>query len=150
MMSHGLRLAALSAAMLMGAVSVADARSDADRPGFEALDSNGDGQLTKAEMDAHRAARFSRIDTDGDGLLSQAELEASGAERAERRARRIISHLDKDGDGKLSETEMRAGGRGDGRLFERADTNNDGTVSKAEFDAVSAKLAERRAKRAAD
>mgnify|MGYP003885325021 CR=1 FL=1 len=38
-----------------------------ERPAFSELDVDGSGEVTKAEMDAHRAARFAEADTDGDG-----------------------------------------------------------------------------------
>ena len=52
------------------------------RVSFEELDADGNGEVTQAEVEAHRAARFAATDTDGDGKLSAAEIEslrASGA-----------------------------------------------------------------------
>src|SRR5690606_17191891 len=49
-----------------------------------------------------------QIDTDGDGKLSDAEIEALKAEVAARHAERL-ERLDKDGDGTISDEERRAG-----------------------------------------
>ncbi|MEM6887063.1 MAG: calcium-binding protein [Pseudomonadota bacterium] len=109
---------------------------------FEALDTNGDGQITQQEMSATRDARFSDVDTDGDGLLSLEELEAQGAARAKTRAERMMERLDANADGALSSDELAARDRG-GKMFERADSNGDGAISKEEFDSARAALRER-------
>ncbi len=46
----------------------------ADR--FAAMDTDGDGQITQAELDAHAAARFASADSDGDGFLTTDEMQA--------------------------------------------------------------------------
>lgn len=106
---------------------------------FEELDADGNGSITEAEMQAHRAARFTTADTDEDGSLSRAELEAqmkSGDEdRMERRLNRMMDRLDADDNGALSQEELaQAGGDRRGRGFLRLDKDGDGAVSKAEFD----------------
>lgn len=84
---------------------------------FVTMDSDGNGLVTPAEMDAHRAAlgRISRVpavdvikpvDSDGDGMLAQWENEAI--------ARREFDALDGDHDGFISRAEARA----QERLFE--------------------------------
>ena len=84
---------------------------------FVTMDSDGNGLVTPAEMDAHRAAlgRPSRVssadvikpvDSDGDGMLAQWENEAI--------ARREFDALDTDHDGYISRAEARA----QQRLFE--------------------------------
>jgi len=126
---------ALSIAIAVGsAVSSLAEQSGGDgkRPSFETLDANGDGQLTRAELDAHMKAGFDRRDTDGDGVLSRSELEAQAHKNASNRLDRRIGRIDADGDGAISFEEM-SEARG-GRLFERADTDNDGAINKAEFD----------------
>ena len=44
------------------------------------MDANGDGQITKAELQAYSAAEFSKVDTDGNGSLSIEELTAKANE----------------------------------------------------------------------
>ena len=78
---------------------------------FVTMDGDGNGLVTPAEMDAHRAAlgRMSRVpsidviksvDSDGDGMLAQWENEAI--------ARREFDALDTDRDGYISRAEARA------------------------------------------
>lgn len=68
---------------------------------LRAQDANGDGQVTREEMQAGRAAhrseraeaRFSRLDANGDGLISRDEFAAAAEarpERAERPGRRGV------------------------------------------------------------
>ncbi|WP_300029058.1 calcium-binding protein [uncultured Roseobacter sp.] len=134
-----MKYTAFIAIILAGAVSVttgvAMARDGGDREAadFETLDTDGDGQITRAEADALRIAHMSEADTDGDGFLSQAEIEARGAERMRDRSARMIERLDADKDGKLSMEELTSSERAD-RRFERADKNGDGVVSKEEFE----------------
>jgi Ca2+-binding EF-hand superfamily protein len=103
---------------------------------FAQLDSNNDGRITKEERDAAHQARFEQhfkaMDTDGNGQISQAEMQAAHAARKEMRgAHRGMRH----GDGPHGEGHRgwRHGGFGHGMA--RADANNDGVVTKAEFQA---------------
>ena len=50
------------------------AMSSADM--IKTMDTNGDGQLSRAEHDAGAAAMFTKMDTDNDGFLSPAEYAA--------------------------------------------------------------------------
>ncbi|MBO9468301.1 EF-hand domain-containing protein [Tropicibacter sp. R15_0] len=127
---------------------------------FEQLDANGDGQITKEEVENAPKLRFEAADTDGDGFLSDAELKAAAEKRdAARAARRddriakMIERLDADKDGKLSMEEMEA--RGEGRkgkgkgdralrLFDRADANNDGVLTMEEVETAMANMGKRK------
>lgn len=106
-----------------------------ERPSFSLLDVDGNGQLTREELAAHGKARFERFDANGDGLLSKEEMMQQGKRRAERRAEKIFKHADANGDGLLSFEEMNSGKRGDrmGKMFERMDADENGTISEAEF-----------------
>jgi Ca2+-binding EF-hand superfamily protein len=83
------------------------------------FDADGDGKLSKEELEAARAAKkaefLARFDTDGDGELSKEECAAARETlREEAEARRaakyaeLLAEFDSDGDGKLSEEEMAA------------------------------------------
>lgn len=79
---------------------------------FDAADTNKDGKLDAAEMDAHRnemrasgrakaQERWKAADTDGDGAISRKEAEASMPGVAER-----FKKFDVDGNGKIERAEM--------------------------------------------
>lgn len=106
-----------------------------ERPSFEQLDANKDGQLTQDELMAPMTARFGTMDTNGDGELSSDEIAAAGNERAKRRADKMIERLDADKNGTISADEMKTrmseGRRG--KMFERLDADDNGTISAEEF-----------------
>lgn len=126
---------------------------------FDAIDTNKDGQLSAAERAAgmeaarkDRAARrggprgermLARIDTNGDGLISKAENRAAIEAR--------FTRMDADKNGVVGPGEGRRGwgkhgdgpggkhgGRGRGGGMMMADTDRDGVITRAEFDAHSA------------
>ncbi|MFN3723805.1 MAG: EF-hand domain-containing protein [Paracoccaceae bacterium] len=117
---------------------------------FAAMDADGDGKVTQAEIEAHRAARTAAIDTDGDGLLSADELAAmhirAATERANMQATRMIGQMDADGDGKLSAAELTTRPM-PARMFERLDTDKDGAISEAEMAAAKDRMTDRRGAR---
>ena len=94
---------------------------------FDLLDRDGDGVVTKAELEQLQSERFQRMDTDGDGVLSAEELyQGLQRERAERMHRR----LDRDGDGRVSLEEFSAMPL---QHFSRLDRDGDGQVSKEDL-----------------
>ncbi|WP_417523201.1 EF-hand domain-containing protein [Marinovum sp.] len=76
---------------------------------FEHFDQNGDGSLTREEMQDVRKAHFNMVDTNGDGELSADELKAGADARREARFARMVERLDTDGNGTISAAEMEAG-----------------------------------------
>lgn len=114
-------------------------------PDFATLDTDSDGKITQAEMDAHKAAKFAEIDTDSNGKISADEFaaghEAKSEERAAKMAERktkmitkMIEKLDTDGDGEISAEEMSAMERKS--MIERLDTDDDGAISEEEFEKI--------------
>lgn len=116
---------------------------------LEQIDTNGDGDITRAEADAFRAARFADADANNDGVLTQDELTAHHeAERAERRAARqseMFARMDADGDGVISEAEL--GGERIDRLFEHVDTDGDGVITEEERETAHENRPDRRGER---
>lgn len=89
-------------------------------------DANGDGAVTRAELDAARAAEFARLDADRDGALTREEMRASrhGERGREGRGR------DANNDGSLTREEFLARPNA---MFDSLDTNDDGLLSSAEM-----------------
>jgi Ca2+-binding EF-hand superfamily protein len=110
---------------------------------------------TRTDVQAHVSRFFSRVDTNKDGFVNKAEIDALQAQRedktrtrGEKRADRsgpgnMFDRLDANKDGVISRTEFDAAPphagtrhagmhRGVERMFEKADVNKDGRVSLAE------------------
>lgn len=111
---------------------------------FERLDINSDGTLSAEDRAAAQQARFDRIDADGNGSIDPAEFaairEQRGERRAERRAERGANAGAREGmrgqrGDRMAGGQGRMGRRGQGheRMIARADSDNDGTVTQAEF-----------------
>ena len=81
-------------------------------------DANEDGVITRAEFDASAAERFVRRDDNSDGAITEDERQRRGGERAD-------------------SGESRGGGRD--RMM-NADANEDGTITRAEFDASQSEM----------
>jgi Ca2+-binding EF-hand superfamily protein len=119
---------------------------------LEKFDADGDGAITKTELEAAFAARdanatragalFGKLDADGDGKISKDELkDAFGL--AAGLAERLFARLDADGDGKISEAEFEAAfaAHSDNAkraeiLFTRPDADGDGAISQSELAAA--------------
>jgi len=137
----------LSAALLLGGaqIALADAPRGAHGPMqgaqleqmFERLDADGDGAISRAEIDAAPAARFAEADANGDGKVTVDEIAAMMRAQADARAARMLSLRDADGDGALSADEMgpRRADRAD-RMFSRLDADGDGAITRAEAQAA--------------
>ncbi|MEM1072947.1 MAG: calcium-binding protein [Pseudomonadota bacterium] len=123
---------AICAVTLVAGAVFAQPNKDRAPVTFEELDANNDGQVTRAEIDTHRADRIARADTDGDGSVSLEELQRRADERSKARAERLMERLDTDKNGVLSSDELTGGDRA-GRMFERLDKDDSGSISAEEF-----------------
>ena len=114
----------------------------ADKPkGFDALDRNNDGFVTRAEAAGNSRVLkgFDVADKNNDGKLSRAEYMASATKR---KVRDVVNKpsdpdpgfnaLDKNNDGYVTRAESR-GNPYLKKFFDRADANNDGRLNRAEY-----------------
>ncbi len=108
------------------------------RPSFEQIDANGDGALTMEEFLTRGQVKFDETDTNGDGQLDAAELTAAAARERAQMIARLMERKDTNGDGMLSFDEMQP--RDPGRVFERADTDENGEISEEEWNAAKEKM----------
>jgi Ca2+-binding EF-hand superfamily protein len=111
------------------------------------LDTNGDGKISTSEGEADAAFNtdFSTMDTDDDGFVSDAEyrtvakddVRAGGADYSSNSSGRmgdVMHRLDANADGSISLSE----GEADATIksnFSSIDSNSDGMVSRAEYQA---------------
>ncbi len=144
-------LALMGAAFASGALAQEGPRGPGDRGAmllemFDGIDTDADGKLTEAELEAHRAAMFTAADANSDGMLNAEEVSAQHLARfteslADRTAK-MIENRDNNGDGSLSLDEVEEGpGQ---RHFARLDSDNDGAISKAEAEAAMENMGKRK------
>jgi Ca2+-binding EF-hand superfamily protein len=100
---------------------------------FGKVDKNGDGKIGKDEFPG-KPERFAALDKNGDGFLTKEELQAAGDKIRERLGdrkpgERIWGRLDTNNDGKVSRDEFQIGMT---QVFSLLDRNGDGVISKAD------------------
>jgi len=133
-MRYGLLIACLSTVLLEACASTAEPPA-ADPP---RIDANGDGIVTREEAQVYPrlVTHFDAADTNRDGRLEGAELEA-GRAAAKREARAVIRErwtaADKDGDGALSQAEATESMPLLAKRFGDFDANGDGKISRDEI-----------------
>lgn len=108
---------------------------------FARIDANKDGYVTAEDVSAMRGVamdkRFERMDSDRNGAISRTEFDAAHAGRAGghhgmkmgRGGAQIMMMADADKDGRVAVTEAVNGAL---MLFDRADTDRDGTLTAEE------------------
>lgn len=148
--------------MLMGAAAVSLALTGFSAPSFaagdkkaeggraqrmiERLDTDKDGKISLDEFKVQASTTFKAFDADNNGEISKDEVKAQRA--AFREARKAWREAEA-GDAKTKARDaMRAAGpgmlHGAGRMFERADTDKNGTLSEAEAVAAAETMFNRR------
>jgi len=99
--------------------------------GFSMADTNGDGVISKVEFEAGRDKLFQKLDANSDGAFTREEA-AAGAEAWRKKAAEAGKTIS-------AEREAKHKARGE-KMFNDLDTDKDGRITKAEFDAAGAKL----------
>jgi Ca2+-binding EF-hand superfamily protein len=106
------------------------------------FDINADGAIDREEWESGVEKEFAEIDTNGDGQITEAEIDGLaapiGEEIGETTAKVVVAllkplmmTLDKNGDRVISKTEYLDGCNA---IFNKLDVNHDGRVSRAELD----------------
>jgi hypothetical protein len=93
---------------------------------FDQLDADGDGRVSRAEMEAYRAERLRSADKNGDGRLDPQEFETFWLEVTRPMRIRAFQFLDADGDGVVGAAELQ---RASDRMFMRMDRDGDGYLT---------------------
>ena len=132
--------ATLASLVSLGAVAATGAAPGADQgPRHMKLDTNGDGAIDRNEAaaDPRLAKGFDTLDRDGDGRLTKGER-PQRMHRDGPHHRGGIARLDADGDGRISKAEL--GDRGAmAKDFAAIDSNRDGYIVRSEVNAWEAK-----------
>ncbi|MBB5209613.1 EF-hand domain-containing protein [Chiayiivirga flava] len=111
--------------------AVAGPHRDHDRAGMAAkLDTDGDGKIEVADVEANAAKRAADIDTDRNGTITATEVLAHQDRQRLAMAERRLAKLDSNGDGVVSTDEF-AGGQSD--RVAKLDADSDGVISRDEF-----------------
>jgi Ca2+-binding EF-hand superfamily protein len=154
------------AATLLGSVVIGGAALAHDRLGggpgdgpgrgldFAAIDTDANGTLSRAELEARATARIGGIDTNGDGFLERAEIVEAmpgprggmmgvfRADPAEERADRMLAMMGATEAGRVEVTVLTA--RQVDGLLARLDSDRDGAISKDEVAALETRRGDRR------
>ena len=133
----------LNSGCMMAARAVAQQRQPDPSRIFDSADTNGDGVITREEFHAARERLFGRLDRNGDGFIDKDDMSGrlAGRQKAQERLAALVTQLDKDGDGRVSKSEFIDGST---PLFDRADTDHNGELSRDEVAAVKQKMGELR------
>jgi len=98
---------------------------------FDRVDANDDGKISPEEVQPFANKRFARFDSDNNGVVTAAEIDAHLMKRMEKRRARLLKRFDDDGDGAISQAEF---GNQVTQIFSRVDDNDDGAISRSEAD----------------
>lgn len=112
------------------------------RMSFEEIDTDGNGEISQAEMEAMKGAHFADTDTNGDGVVSLEELTAQAVKQVAAHAEKMLKMRDANGDGVLSQEELSKPHRM-GQMFDRFDADENGSISKEEFEAAGKHMRQR-------
>ena len=93
---------------------------------FDEVDADGDGSVTREEIDAYRTAKVSQADKSGDGALSIEEFDTLFREFTRPHMVDVFQDLDANGDGTIDSGELDARLA---RIVQRLDRDGDGALT---------------------
>ena len=104
----------VAAVALAAVAGAATAQTPAPQPGAERVrplrgDADNDGRLSQAEFIDGRLARLTTADANGDGSVTREEMQAVMQARRAEHADKRFAKLDANGDGSISRAEFDAG-----------------------------------------
>lgn len=126
-------------AVVAGGQDVTSSSKDASFGRFGTADRDGDGLISRAEAETglpRVAPIFERVDTDGDGQLTAAEItqfRSDGRDRMHSELVESFKAADVDGDGALDLAEAQVGMPQVAASFMTLDADNDGKVTGEEL-----------------
>jgi Ca2+-binding EF-hand superfamily protein len=97
---------------------------------FEKFDSDGDGRVTRAELDKTRAEKLGSADGNGDGQLTLEEFQVLWLEMARPMMVDRFQDLDEDGNGLVTAAEF---GKPLAAMFVYLDRDEDGAITAEEL-----------------
>jgi hypothetical protein len=106
------------------------------------MDTNGDGVVSATEHAAGSSAKFQAMDTDKDGNVTAAELDAYHKQSGKApmaSSGDMMKKKDTNGDGMISSSEHDANAKA---RFAKLDTNSDGNLSETELSAARTAMAD--------
>lgn len=121
-------VAAAVAALAIVAGGVAVAQQSPDRPHARGMraDADADQRISQAEFVAARVDRLAAADANGDGSVTPDEMRAAAQARHAQRAGAQFDRLDADNNGSISKAEFEARREGRGERGPRADRGHRG------------------------
>ncbi len=140
--SHRIATAALLGTLLLASAPAALAQAGDASNSSELIgrvmhaDTNGDGQVTRAELLAYRAKQFSRFDRNSNGFIELSDVPSLFSGRFEPLLKQMQAQFDTNHDGRISHDEFV---NGPTRGFDLADLNHDGVVTEMEVKTAQAK-----------
>ena len=125
----------LNSGCMMAARAVAQQRQPDPTRVLDRADTNRDGVITREEFHAARERLFAKLDRNSDGYIDTSDRSGRliGRRKVQERLASLVTQLDADGDGRVSRAEFVDGPM---PLFDRADTDHNGQLSKAEVTAA--------------